>query len=91
MRTIFQGQGPDNSNIEIREVIIGVRALVRLDPLSGQALVDLRSGEGSLQAGDRSLRLEVSNVRSVASGVPLEFRNSSDVPSVLRIYLVGVR
>jgi len=64
---------------------------VRLDPLPGPALVDLRSGEGSLQAGDRSIRLEVSNVIAVASGVPLEFRNSSDVPSVLRIYLVEVR
>ena len=91
IRTIFQGQGPDSSNTEIREVIICARALVRLDPLPGPALVDLRSGEGSLQAGDRSIRLEVSNVIAVASGVPLEFRNSSDVPSVLRIYLVEVR
>jgi|HubBroStandDraft_6_1064221.scaffolds.fasta_scaffold1376386_1 hypothetical protein len=91
MRTIFQGQGPDISNIEIREVIVGARALVRLDPLPGSALIDLRSGEGSLQAGDRSIQLGVSNVISVASGVPLDFRNSSDVSSVLRIYLVEVR
>ena len=91
MRTIFQGQGPDISNIEIREVIVGARALVRLDPLPGSALIDLRSGEGSLQAGDRSIQLWVSNVISVASGVPLDFRNSSDVSSVLRIYLVEVR
>jgi hypothetical protein len=91
MRTIFQGQGPDISNIEIREVIVGARALVRLDPLPGSALIDLRSGEGSLQAGDRSIQLGVSNVISVTSGVPLDFRNSSDVSSVLRIYLVEVR
>jgi hypothetical protein len=91
MRTIFRDQGSDNSNIEIREVIIGARALVRLDPLPGPALIDLRSGEGSLQAGDRSVQLAVSNVISVASGVPLDFRNSSDVSSVLRIYLVEVR
>jgi hypothetical protein len=90
MRTIFQGQGPDNTNVEIREVIIGARALV-LDPLPGQALVDLRSGEVSLQAGDRSVQLGISNVISVASGVPLEFRHSSDVPAVLRIYIVEVR
>jgi hypothetical protein len=91
MRTIFQGQGPDNRNIEIREVIIGARALVRLDPLPGQAIVDLRSGESSVQTGDRSIQLGVSNVISVASGVTLEFHNSGEVPSVLRIYLVGVR
>ena len=91
IRTIFQGQGPDISNIEIREVIVGARALVRLDPLPGPALIDLRSGEGSLQAGDRSIQLGVSNVISVAPGLPLDFRNSSDVPSVLRIYLVEVR
>lgn len=91
MRTIFRGQGPNNSNIEVRELIIGARALVRLDPLPGSALVDLRSGEGSLQAGDRPVELGVSNVISVTSGVPLEFRSSSDVPSVLRIYLVGSR
>lgn len=90
-RTIFQGQGPTNSNIEIREVIIGARTLVRIDPLPGQALVDLRSGEVSLQAGDRSIQLGLSNIISVAPGMPLEFRNSSDVSSVLRIYLVEVR
>ena len=44
-----------------------------------------------MQVGDRSIQLGVSNVISVASGVPLEFRNSSDVSSVLRIYLVEVR
>jgi hypothetical protein len=90
MRTIFRGQGPDNTNVEIREVIIGARALV-LDPLPGQALVDLRSGDVSLQVGDRSIQLGVSNVISVAAGVPLEFRHSSDVPPVLRIYIVEVR
>jgi len=91
MRTVFQGPGPGNLKIEIRELIVGPRTAVRLDPLPGPALVNPRSGEGSLKAGDRTVRLGIANVVSAASGVPLEFQNSTEAPLVLTLYLVGVR
>lgn len=90
-RTVFQGPGPSNSKIEIRELVVGPRALVQLDPFPGPAIVDLRSGEGSLKAGERTMQLEIANVISVASGLPFEFRNSGDAPLVLKLYLVEVR
>jgi hypothetical protein len=91
MRTVFQGPGPGNLKIEIRELMVGPRTAVRLDPLPGPALVNPRSGEGSLKAGDRAERLGIANVVSAPSGVPLEFQNSSEAPLVLTLYLVEVR
>ncbi len=85
---MFQGTGPGNIKIEIREVIIGPRAVVRLEPNKGPSVIDTRSGEGNLKAGDRSARLDVTNVVSAASGVPLELENSTDTPLVLILYVV---
>lgn len=91
MRTVFQGPGPSNSKVEIRELIVGARALVRLDPLSGPALVDPRSGTGSLKAGVLAVQLDIPNVISVPSGAPLEIDNNGDDPLVLRLYIVEAR
>ena len=88
MRTVFKGPGPGNLEIEIRELIVGPRTMVRLDPLPGPTLVNPRSGEGTLRTGDRTVRLDIANVVSGASGVPLEFQNASEAPLVLTLYLV---
>ena len=62
--------------------------MVRLDPLPGPTLVNPRSGEGTLRTGDRTVRLDIANVVSGASGVPIEFQNASEAPLVLTLYLV---
>ena len=91
MRTIFQGPGPDNSRIEIREIIVGPRADVELPPMPGPALVDPRSGAGSMKAGERSEALATANTVAVAAGVPLALSNSADVPLVVKLYVVEAR
>ena len=91
MRTVFKGPGPGNLEIEIRELIVGPRTMVRVDALPGPTLVNPRSGEGTLKTGDHTARLDIANVVSGMSGVPLEFQNTSDAPLVLTLYLVEAR
>jgi hypothetical protein len=91
MRTVFKGPGPGNLEIEIRELIVGPRTMVRLEALPGPTLVNPRSGEGTLKTGDHTARLDIANVVSGTSSVPLEFQNTSDAPLVLTLYLVEAR
>ena len=90
-RVLFEGAGPDNTQIVIREMLIGPGADVRLDALPGPALVDPRSGAGTLRAGDRSEQLQISTAISVEPGVPIEITNHGDNSLMLRLYIVETR
>ncbi len=90
-RVLFEGAGPDNTQIVIREMLIGPGADVRLDALPGPALVDLRSGIGSLRTGDRPEQLEIANAISVKPGIPIELTNDGDDSLMLRLYIVETR
>lgn len=91
MRTLFQGAGPGNSRVEIRELIIGPRAVVELQPPSGVALLDPRSGVGSVEAGGRAEQLSSGAVVAIASGVPLAIRNNGDAALVVKLFIVEAR
>lgn len=90
-RVLFEGAGPDNTQIVIREMLIGPRADVRLDGLPGAALIDTRSGGGTLRAGDRSEQLRIAAAISVEPGVPIQLRNGGDDSLLLRLYIVEAR
>jgi hypothetical protein len=90
MRTLFQGAGPGNSRVEIRELIIGPRAVVELPP-SGAALLDPRSGLGSVEAGGRTEQLSSGAVIAIAPDVPLAIRNSSEAALVVKLFIVEAR
>jgi hypothetical protein len=90
-RVLFEGAGPDNTQIVIREMLIGPGADVRLDALRGPALVDLRSGAGTLRAGDRLEQLQIAKAISVKPGVPIELTNDGDDSLMLRLYVVETR
>jgi hypothetical protein len=90
-RVLFEGAGPDNTQIVIREMLIGPGADVRLDALPGPALVDPRSGVGTLRAGDRSEQLQIAKAISVKPGIPIELTNDGDDSLMLRLYIVETR
>jgi hypothetical protein len=90
-RVLFEGAGPDNTQIVIREMLIGPGADVRLDALPGLALVDPRSGVGTLRAGDRSEQLQIGTAISVKPGIPIELTNDGDDSLMLRLYIVEAR
>jgi hypothetical protein len=87
-RILFEGPGPDNTQVTIRELLIGPKGHLRLEALRGPALIDARSGTGRLQLGDQSALLQIATARSVAPGVPIEVSNDGDDTLVLRLYVV---
>jgi hypothetical protein len=91
MRVMFEGPGPEKSQIEIREILISPKALVRIPALLGPALVDLRSGAGTLRVGDHAASLDITNPTSIAPGEPLEIQNTVDNPLLMRLYVVEAR
>jgi hypothetical protein len=91
MRTIFRGPGPDGTTVEIREIIVAPHGSVRLDPLPGPALIDLRAGEGRALGGSPVVDLTGGASTALAAGLPLELSNSGEVPLVIRIRLVEGR
>jgi hypothetical protein len=90
-RVLFEGGGPDNTKIVIREMLIGAGADVHLDALPGPALIDTRSGAGTLRAGDRSEQLRIAAAIAVEPGVPIELTNGGDDSLLLRLYIVEER
>jgi hypothetical protein len=90
-RVMFEGAGPENTRIVIREMLIGPGAHMRLDALPGPALVDLRSGAGTLRVGDRSEQLQIARAISVEPGFPIELTNNGGGSLLLRLYLVETR
>jgi hypothetical protein len=91
MRVMFEGPGPGNTQIVIREILVGPKALVRIPALPGPALVDLRSGAATLRLGDRSELLALGSATSVAPGEQIEIQNAAEDPLVVRLYVVEAR
>jgi hypothetical protein len=90
IRSIFGGTGPDNANVEIRELIVAPHGTVRLDPVPGTTLVDPRGGEAVLRVDGQPPTRGGTGVTTVPAGEPLEI-TGGDTPSILRLYSVEVR
>lgn len=90
-RVLFEGPGPDNTRITIREMLIGPGAEASLDPLPGPALIDPRSGAGTLRTSEGSQQLEIAAPVSVAQGASIQFINDGGDPLLLRLYVVETR
>ena len=89
-RSVFQGIGPANAKVEIRDLIVAPRSTVRLDSVPATTLIDARSGEAMLRVeGQRPIQA-TAGVTTVPAGQTLEIIGG-DVPSVLRLYSVEVR
>jgi hypothetical protein len=91
MRIAFKGIGPGGAKIELRDVIVAPDASIRFDPIRGQVVIDTRSGEGLVKAGDLSTTLDTAKVASIAVNGKIELQNQGDVPLVMMIYVVEGR
>jgi hypothetical protein len=90
-RVLFEGPGPDNTQIVIRELLIGPKGHVHLDALRGPALIEAQSGNGRLRAGERLGELQIATATSVATGMPIELSNDGDDTLVIRLSVVEAR
>jgi len=86
-RTVYRTSVASNAEVEVRDVMLPPHAKSRLQALTGPALLDTYSGEGTLSLGERTERLAAGQMRSVPAGQALDFDNPGAYPLVLRFYV----
>lgn len=87
-RTVFQTPGPSNTQITVRDVVVGPHAEGSLTTTAGPAFIDVKSGTGSAKAAGKSLELVSDHPVSVPAGEAFTIKNSGDTPLVARLYVV---
>jgi len=90
-RAVFRGDGPSGIKIEIRDLMVGPKAKVQLDPLAGPAVFDRRSGEGTLSFAGQSTALSSVRPTPVPARTALLIENNAATPLVVRVYLLEGR
>ena len=88
VRTVFQTSGPSNIAVTVRDVIVGPHGKALLPAVAGPVVIDVSSGSGSALIGDKKLELSLQNPVSVPAGATVALANTTDLPLVLRLYLL---
>lgn len=90
-RTAFETDGPDNSHIEVRDVLIPPRSKSAVAALPGPAILDLATGTATILTGDKPETLAVGTMRSVPPNQVLQFENPDSRPAIVRLYVIRGR
>jgi hypothetical protein len=87
-RSVLRTPGPSDTEIQIRDIIVGPHAETRLETLPGMVIVDVRSGTGSLSVGTKTMQLSMQQPVSLQGGETGVLRGGDRVPLALRLYVV---
>lgn len=90
-RTEFETDGPGNSHIEIRDLLIPPKAKSTVLPLPGSAVMDLSNGKVSLAMGGNREELSGGPMRALPGGQSLEFENTESQPATIRLFIIRAR
>jgi hypothetical protein len=90
-RTAFETDGPGNSHIEVRDILIPPKAKSTVAPLPGSAVMDLSNGKVTLAIGDKREELSGGPMRALPGGQALEFENTESQPAAIRLFIIRAR
>jgi hypothetical protein len=90
-RTAFETDGPGNSHIEIRDILIPPKAKSTVAALPGSAVMDLSNGKVTLAMGDKREELSGGPMRALPGGQALEFENTDSQPASIRLFIIRAR
>jgi hypothetical protein len=90
-RTVFQTDGPGNSHIEVRDLLIPPQTKSTVEALPGSAVVEPVTGQLTLSAGNKPEMLALGAMRSLPAGQALQIENSDSRPANIRLYVVRAR
>jgi hypothetical protein len=90
-RTVFETDGPGNSHIEVRDVLIPPQAKGKLEALPGSAVIEAATGTVTLSTGDHAEALATGAMRSLPAGQELQFENSDSRPANIRLIVIRAR
>jgi hypothetical protein len=85
-RTVFQTAGPSNTEITIRDAIVGPHAEGQLSASGGPVLIDLHAGTGGAEVGGRGVELNLHHPAAFPAGTAVTLKNTGDTPLVVRLY-----
>ena len=89
-RTIFEADGPGNSRIEVRDLLIPPHGKTELSALPGPAVVELATGSVTISLGEKPQTLGGA-MRSLPAGTSAGVENSGPSPAMLRLYIIRAR
>ena len=88
-RTVFQADAPAGYRVEVRDWKVPVGKQTDGTALPGAAFIEVRSGSGSLQAGENKQELQLGAIVSISQDQPFTVVNTGQWPLVLRVYVVS--
>jgi len=90
-RTVFETDGPSNSHIEVRDVLIPPHAKATVAALPGPVVIDPAGTDNvTLSQGGKPEALGGA-MRQVPAGQALAFENSNSQPVTVRLYVIRSR
>jgi hypothetical protein len=90
-RTVFETDGPGNTHIEVRDVLLPPRSKTSIEPLPGPAVIDPAYGKATISTGNKSEMLAAGTIRSLPAGQSLAFENPDSGPAMVRLYIIRAR
>ncbi len=88
-RDVFQATAAAGYRVEVRDWNVPVGKQTDGTSLPGAAFIEVRSGGGSLQAGERKQDLQLGAIVSISQDQPFTVANTGQWPLVLRVYVVS--
>jgi hypothetical protein len=86
-RTLFQASDGVGTQVEVRDLLIGPRQKTERTSLPGAAVLEIRSGGGTIQIGDRQQELPLGSTLTVPEKAAFTIENKSDLPMTIRGFL----
>jgi hypothetical protein len=90
-RTVFEIDGPNNSHIEVRDILIPPKSKSTVAALPGSAVMDLSEGKATLTISGKREELSEGLMRSLPAGQALEFENTESRAATIRLYIIRGR
>jgi len=87
-RTIFQADAESGYRIEVRDWKVAPGKQTDSTTLPGAAFIEVRSGAGTLQAGETKQEFQLGAIASISQDQPFTIANNGPGPLSLRVYVV---
>lgn len=88
-RKVFQGTAGTIGNIEVDDLLIGPQQQSENYTFKSSALFEVRSGSGTLKAGEQSEKIEPGTVLPLPAGTAFTIQNQGEFPIAIRVQILG--
>jgi len=91
LRTVYETDGPGNSHIEVRDVLVPPHTKSAISALPGPAVIEAAIGDPIVTVDNKPEKLPVGAMRQLPSGKDVQFENTGARPAIIRLYVIRGR